>query len=162
MGIDGPLARSGLRISSRRAEVFWHSRETERATRQGVNMEEEGLGRERKRRRANAAFNHNCEKSDDGRRGSGPPPASGLLGMTSYSFYQVGLKPIGLLWYGCRLSKFLSYHLSPSSALERGKRRPRNTTFGKVSPPFSLFPSPQSLLSLGSWVTSFEKFMLTN
>ena len=35
---------------------------------------EEGLGRERKRRRANAAFNHNCEKIDDGRRGSGPPP----------------------------------------------------------------------------------------
>ena len=94
VGIDGPLARSGLMISSsRQAEVFWHSRETEGATRQGVNMEE-GLGRERKRRRANAAFNHNCEKTDDGRRGSGPPPASGLLGMTSYSFYQVGLKPI--------------------------------------------------------------------
>ena len=71
--------------------------------------------------------------------------------------YQVGLKPIGLLWYGCRLSKFLSYHLSPSSALERGKRRPRNTTFGKVSPPL-----PQSLLSFGFMMASFEKCMLTN
>ena len=143
MGVSGdrwPARSSAAGISSRRAEVFWHSRETEGATRQGVNMEE-GLGRERKRRRAYAAFNHNCEKTDDGRRGSGPPPASGLLGMTSYSFYQVGLKPIGLLWYGCRLSKFLSYHLSPSSALERGKRRPRNTTFGKVSLPSLAFPT---------------------
>ena len=158
MGIDGPLARSGLRISSsRQAEVFWHSRETERGGDAAGGKYGRRVGERRKRRRANAAFNHNCEKTDDGRRGSGPPPASGLLGMTSYSFYQVGLKPIGLLWYGCRLSKFLSCHLSPSSALERGKRRPRNTTFGKVSPPL-----PQSLLSFGFMMASFEKCMLTN
>ena len=140
MGVSGDRgpARSGLRISSRRAEVFWHSRETEGATRQGVNMEE-GLGRERKRRRANAAFNHNCEKTDDGRRGSGPPPASGLLGMTSYSFYQVGLKPIELWLSSLKILILSSFSLL--AVLERGKRRPRNTTFGKVSLPSLAFPT---------------------
>ena len=116
---------------------------SERATRQGVNMEE-GLGRERKRRRANAAFNHNCEKTDDGRRGSGPPSLLLVcwLGKTFYSVYQVGLKPIGLWLSSLKILILSSFSLL--AVLKRGKRGPRNTTFGKVSPPFSFLPHSPS------------------
>ena len=157
MGVSGdrwPARSSAAGISSRRAEVFWHSRETEGATRQGVNMEE-GLGRERKRRRANAAFNHNCEKTDDGRRGSGPPAAaSGLLGMTFIK------SETYLIMVVVSQNPYLIIFLPPRG-LEAGQARTAKHDFWKGFPSL-LFPSPQSLLSLGSWVISFEKFMLTN
>ena len=162
MGVSGdrwPLARSGcwdFFPASRGLLAFKRNRAGDAAGgKYGRRVRER-----KRRRRANAAFNHNCEKIDDGRRGSGPP----CFWFVRQSLLQRLSSESGTHWIlGCLLSKFdssLSYHLSPSSRSWSGASDDRETRLLEGFPSLPALP-PQSPLGLGFLVTSFVNFVFT-
>ena len=65
MGVSGdrwPARSSAAGISSRRAEVFWHSRETERGGDAAGGKYGRRVRERRKRRRANVVYDRNSFK----------------------------------------------------------------------------------------------------